>query len=371
MNRDTRFWRMVFAALLFIAVIIACAVLKVTSSIILPIVVSMLLSLVFEPIVVTLKDKLRLPWGIGITLVILFVLVILTAVFALLFSSASTIVSVYPRYEARFLIVYRAIAEFFEFSFDADASLFDNLWNQLSIRSFIQSKAYSFSSGLATLGTNFILVTLFVIFFMVEIRTFRDKMTLAFPGAGEGKVTHIINDIISQVTRYMSTKFFISLLTGVCVFAGTFLLGMDFAIIWGFLAFVLNFIPNFGSIFSGITTVGFSVIQFWPNPTNMVITGILMLGVNLILGNAIEPRIQGRNLGLSPFLILTSLAFWGWLWGFAGLILAVPMMAIIKIVCDNVEMLKPISILMGATRTEVKAAGQSDECEKPADNNNR
>jgi predicted PurR-regulated permease PerM len=359
---------MMFVVLLFIAVVVACAVMKLTSSIILPIVVSMLLSLVFEPIVVALKTKLRLPWGIGIALVILFVLVVLTAVFALLFSSASTIVSVYPRYEARFLTVYRAIAEFFEFSFDADASLFDNLWNQLSIRSFIQSSIYSFSSGLAELGKNFILVMLFVIFFMIEIRTFRDKMSLAFPGAGEGKVTRIINDIISQVTRYMSIKFFISLLTGVCVFAGTFLLGMDFTIIWGFLAFVLNFIPNFGSIFSGIITVGFSVIQFWPQPANMVITGILMLGVNTILGNVIEPRVQGINLGLSPFLILTSLAFWGWIWGFAGLILAVPMMAIIKIVCDNVEMLKPISILMGATRAEVKAAEQSDAQEKTTEN---
>lgn len=361
MNRDTRFSRMMLAVIIFIAVIVSCAVLKITASIILPIIVSMLLSLVFEPIVVTLKNKLHVPWGIGIALVIIFVLVVLVFAFSLLFSSASTIVSVYPRYEARFLVVYRAIASFMELSFDAEASLFDNLWNQLSVRSFIQSTAYSFSSSLVTLSKNFFLVTLFVIFFMIEIRTFRDKMVLAFPDVGEGRVTRIMNETIQQVSRYMSIKFFISLLTGLCVFVGAFAIGIDFAIIWGFLAFALNFIPNFGSIFSGIVTVGFSIIQFWPNPTDMVITGVLMIGVNMVLGNVIEPRIQGRNLGLSPFLILASLAFWGWIWGFTGLILAVPMMAIIKIVCENVEMFKPIAILMGAARTELKAAETNAE----------
>jgi predicted PurR-regulated permease PerM len=139
--------------------------------------------------------------------------------------------------------------------------------------------------------------------------------------------------------------------------------GLDFAIIRGFLAFVLNFIPNFGSIFSGIITTGFSIIQFWPDPVNMVIIGIIMLGVNMILGNVVEPRVQGRNLGLSPFLILASLSIWGWMWGFSGMILAVPMMAILKIICENVEMLKPISVLMGAPST-VREAERSQASEQ-------
>jgi predicted PurR-regulated permease PerM len=352
---------MTLAGMMFIALILGCAALKLAASILLPIVVSMLLSLVFEPVVVTLKKRLHVPWGIGIAIVVLVVLAVLVAAFVLLFSSASAIVSVYPRYEARFLVVYKAFAEFFQISFDADASLFDNLWNQMSIRSFIRSTAYSFSNRLWTIGKNFTLVMLFVVFFMIEIRTFRLKLSLAFPDAGEGRVTKIVNDTISQVTRYMSVKFFISLLTGICVFVGTLAVGLDFSIIWGFLAFVLNFIPNFGSIVSGLVTVGFAVIQFWPDPGNVVVVGVVLLSVNTILGNIVEPRVQGRNLGISPFLILTSLAGWGWLWGFAGLILAVPMMAVIKIVCDNVEMLKPVSILMGATRTEIKAAEATAE----------
>jgi predicted PurR-regulated permease PerM len=79
-----------------------------------------------------------------------------------------------------------------------------------------------------------------------------------------------------------------------------------------------------------------------------------MLGVNQILGNFIEPRVQGRNLGLSPFLILVSLSIWGWIWGFVGMILAVPMMVILKIVCENVSFLRPLSIMMGSASSITK-----------------
>jgi predicted PurR-regulated permease PerM len=158
----------------------------------------------------------------------------------------------------------------------------------------------------------------------------------------------MINDIIQQVTKYISVKFFISFLTGLLVSVGALAVDLDFPIIWGFLACILNFIPNFGSIFSGVFTTAFAVLQFWPEPTRVIITGSIMLGVNQILGNFIEPRVQGRNLGLSPFLILVSLSVWGWIWGFVGMILAVPMLVILKIVCENISELRPLSIMMGS-----------------------
>ncbi len=145
----------------------------------------------------------------------------------------------------------------------------------------------------------------------------------------------------------MSVKFFISLLTGVLIFLGTFAVGMGFPILWGFLAFILNFIPNFGSILSGVLTSVFALVQFWPKPAPVVFVAVLMFAVNFILGNIIEPRVQGRHLGLSPFIIIVSLSFWGWLWGFTGLILAVPMMVILKIICENVSILHPAAVLMG------------------------
>jgi predicted PurR-regulated permease PerM len=110
----------------------------------------------------------------------------------------------------------------------------------------------------------------------------------------------------------------------------------------------LNFIPNIGSLVSWAGTTLFALVQFWPEPGPILAAGTVMLAVNFILGNAVEPKIQGDNLGLSPFVIVASLVGWGWLWGFAGLVLAVPMTVIIKIVCENVPILEPVSILLGS-----------------------
>ena len=154
-------------------------------------------------------------------------------------------------------------------------------------------------------------------------------------------------DVVAQIARYISVKFYISLLTGILVYLGTLLIGLDFPVIWGFIAFVLNFIPTFGSIISGILTSVFALVQFWPEPAPVILTVLLMLGVNMILGNIVEPKIQGRNLGLSPFVIIVSLSVWGWIWGFAGMVLAVPIMVVIKIICENIEILHPVSILLG------------------------
>jgi predicted PurR-regulated permease PerM len=120
---------------------------------------------------------------------------------------------------------------------------------------------------------------------------------------------------------------------------------LDFAFLWGVIAFVLNFIPNFGSIVSGVLTTSFALVQFWGDVSKIVYVGIVMLSVNMILGNLVEPKLQGDQLGISPFSILVSLSLWGFLWGFAGLILAVPIMAIIKIIADNTG-LKTVSVLL-------------------------
>ena len=125
----------------------------------------------------------------------------------------------------------------------------------------------------------------------------------------------------------------------------TSIVKLDFAFLWGVIAFVLNFIPNFGSIVSGVLTTAFALVQFWGDVSKIVYVGIVMLSVNMILGNLVEPKLQGDQLGISPFSILVSLSLWGFLWGFAGLIFAGPIMAIIKIVADNIG-LKTVSVLL-------------------------
>ena len=168
---------------------------------------------------------------------------------------------------------------------------------------------------------------------------------------GDGHIDNYEGDnilkTIKEVVHYLSIKFFISFATSILVFILLMIMKIDFAIIWAFLAFIMNFIPTFGSIISvGITSL-FALIQYFPNPIPMFVVLIGMTAINFTLGNIIEPKIEGDNLDLSPFIILVSLLFWGWMWGFVGMILSVPIMVILKIICENFKILHPIAILLG------------------------
>ena len=347
MKKLVNFARPIFLLLLVLTVIVLAAVLKVTGTFLVPVTIAMFVSLVFEPLIVTLNTKFKIPWIAGIFIVLTLVIVSVWIIASLLLSSIRTIIDLYPRYEERFTVIYKAIAGLFALPYNAESTLFQNLWGQLGIRQTLRNFAFSLSNSLIVFFKDLLLVLLFAVFFLLDLRYLRQKLDFAFGDGSKGKAAIIITDIIQQVTRYMSVKFFISLLTGVLIFLGTFAVGMGFPILWGFLAFILNFIPNFGSILSGVLTSVFALVQFWPKPAPVVFVAVLMCAVNFILGNIIEPRVQGRHLGLSPFIIIVSLSFWGWLWGFTGLILAVPMMVILKIICENVSILHPAAVLMG------------------------
>lgn len=135
---------------------------------------------------------------------------------------------------------------------------------------------------------------------------------------------------------------------------GFYLVGLEFAILWGVLQFLLNFIPNLGSITAGIIISLFAFVQFSPNPVPIIIVIAIILAVNLFLSGLLDPKIIGEHVGISPLVVLISLVVWGWIWGFTGMVIAVPMTVIIKIVCENIPFMEPVSILLG-TRKSVRS----------------
>ena len=187
------------------------------------------------------------------------------------------------------------------------------------------------------------------------------KISYAFADRAKGKILRMIRRIILDIVHYISIKFFISLTTGILVFFVALIFGMDFAVLWAFLAFVLNFIPTFGSIFSCGLTTTFALLQFYPSYSKIVAILILMILINFMLGNIIEPRVQGKNLGLSPFVIIVSLSLWGYIWGMVGMIIAVPMTVIIKIISENISYLHPLAILLGNNPLQTKKEFKESE----------
>ncbi|HOM24530.1 MAG TPA: AI-2E family transporter [Termitinemataceae bacterium] len=365
-NTSSHSGRFIALMVSIIAVILCGAVIKVTAPVLVPLVVAILLSFALEPLV-QLLEKIRVPRLVAILVGIISVAGVFYLFGVILISSASTISRVYPKYERRFLEIYASIAGLLGLPFDAEKSFLMNLWSQLGIRSLVGDMALKLSSILVSFLSNLILVMIFVIFFMAESAHFFHKVELAFMGKVEGKIKKMTTTIINQVSRYLFIKFCVSLATGLFVAIGLYVIGVDFAFLWGVISFVLNFIPTIGSILASVGASVFSLIQFWPEPAPVIGTIAVMVGVNTIIGNGLEPKIQGDNLGLSPLVVVSSLTIWGWLWGFAGLVLAVPLTVIVKIVCDHVPLLEPISIILGSYREVGDRGNKGTSSDTPAE----
>jgi predicted PurR-regulated permease PerM len=192
------------------------------------------------------------------------------------------------------------------------------------------------------------IVTVFLIFLLLERPFLEKKLRTAFAEATSDKIGLIIRHINAQIGRYLSVKLFVSTITGVLVYLSLLIIGMDFPIVWGFSAFLFNFIPSIGSIvhFLGVSAIGF--VQFYPDsPGKIVVVIISMAVIQNVIGSFFDPRIQGHRLDISPFIVLFSLIVWGWLWGAIGMLLATPIMVAIKIVCDNIPALNPLGVLLG------------------------
>lgn len=351
MEQRTSFGKSIFILLFILTFIAVAAVLKLTVSFMAPVTIAIMLSFVFYPLVKRMNVTAHIPWVLSIIILVLILVIALSVLGNLLAASLTSIISGMPRYEERFTSLYKLFCETFQVPFDEDLSLFSNLWNSLKVRTAAQNAAISLSSSLFSFVKVLGMILLLTIFLLIEMKSAGTKMNKAFSQTEiQEKVHSIAANIIQQVTHYVSIKFSVSLMTGTLVGISTALIGMDFPIVWGFIAFILNFIPIFGSIISWLITTTFAVLQFFPSWSKVAFVAIIVLAANMILGNIIEPRWEGNDLGISPFVILVSLSVWGWMWGFVGMILAVPLMVIIKIICENVELLKPVAVLLGNSK---------------------
>lgn len=356
-DSNSKFLRGIFFILLIFATVLSGFLLKSMADFFKPVVLSVLLALICYPLIKRINIVIKLPWWLSTTIVYVAFFIVFILVINILTTSFKSIVLAIPRYQERFLSIQEAIRQAISahpnskwyalMNFDTEVSLFANLNNQFNILNYLKDLAVNFTSSVVSFMKTLFLVVLMSIFLLAEFKKTKHKVRLAFTNEHNIRVIKIVHNIIEDTTHYISIKFIISLITGALMLIACTLVGMDFPLVWGFLAFCLNFIPTFGSIASGIITVLFSIIQFYPSPVAPIIITICDITVNMVLGNIIEPKIEGNNLGISPFVILVSLSLAGWLWGILGMILAVPSMVIIKIICENISYLKPIAVFIG------------------------
>jgi len=352
--------RATFFIMIFACIILAGAIFKIASSVILPFVIAAFLAFVTYPLIIVL-DKLRIPRIVSILLIVMIIVAGIFLFGVVIFTSGKMIVEQYPLYEDRIYLLYDWVADLFKLPNDEAVSLWQNLWDQEGIRNIVRDATFLVSNFSLKFASSATLIILFVVFLLVEAGFFKEKLIVAFENRSE-KIGRMGLDIMAEVTRYLTAKFLISLANGIIFAVGFSLVGLEFAIVWGVVQFLLNFIPTLGSIIAGVVISLFALVQFWPEPGPFIIVLAIILGVNLLC-NIFDPKIVGDHVGISPLVILVSLSIWGYIWGFAGMVLAVPMTVIIKIVCENIPIMEPVSILVGSHKFVKKKKAEIEKIE--------
>ncbi len=199
-------------------------------------------------------------------------------------------------------------------------------------------------TGLGSVFSNFILIFFTVIFILLEASGIPAKIKMAAgnPEAAEEQLSKIIN----KINRYVAIKTLISLITGIVISIALAIIGVDYPLLWGLLAFMLNYIPNIGSFIAAVPPILLSYIQL--GGVSAILTAVVFTIVNFMTGNIIEPKVMGRGLGLSTLVVFLSLVFWGWVLGPVGMLLSVPLTMAVKIALDNREDMTLIAAIMSS-----------------------
>jgi AI-2 transport protein TqsA len=196
--------------------------------------------------------------------------------------------------------------------------------------------------------TNSLIILLTVIFIMLEASQFASK--IRHIGGNEEALEHF-NDIIDKIKSYMGLKALISAATGAVIAIFLAIMGVDYPILWGTVAFMLNFIPNIGSLIAAVPEVLLALIQLDWMQALIVAAGYV--AVNTLIGSVIEPKVMGRGLGLSTLVVFLSLIFWGALLGPVGMLLSIPLTIMVKIALASQPNTKWIAILLDSKVAEM------------------
>lgn len=281
----------------------------------------------------------HIPQWLATIVAMLAIVATLLALFGFATAQIDTVMAVAPGYADR---IQEAVAALFLWLGDDVAAGVLGAFQDIDFGAYIRTMAGQAGNLLVSV----VLVILYVGFLFAERPWFNSKIARLFPDpARKANVDGIVASITRSIHHYLLVKTAVSAVTGMAVYLLLSLLGVDFAETLALLSFVLNFIPNIGSIAATILPTLIALAQF--ESWYMVLVVLMSVGfVQFLIGNIIDPMLMGRALHLSSFAIILSLTFWGAIWGIIGMFLAVPIMVMVMIVCSHVPALRPVAILL-------------------------
>lgn len=324
------------ALLLGACVVVVVGGLRVAAPILVPFALALFLTVLSLPLLLGLRRR-RVPGFLAVTVTVLVNAAVFGVIVLLAIQAVTDLQDRFPRYSSRFKGLWAVWT-------DALQTRGVPVPDQLSPDpSSVFALISSALQGAASVVSGTFLVLIILVFILSEATVFPQKFRAIFrrdPGPSRGRM----QKTIKEVQDYLGIKTLVSLTTGILIGLWAWASGLDFPVMLGLVGFLLNFIPTVGSVLASIPAVFLALIQYSIGHAALVAVGYLV--INVVLGNFIEPTLLGRRLGLSSLVVILSLLFWGWVWGPVGMLLAVPLTMVIKIMLENTEDLRWAAILL-------------------------
>ena len=321
------------------AIIIIIAGMKMTSDILTQFFLALFISIVASQPVNWLTKK-GIPKGLSIILVMILIISFGVFIGGFVGSSIAQFTQNLPNIDQSFQTgVNNLIANLKDIGI--------NISSERLIKTLDPSKIMGFTAstinGMGSMLGQTLIILLITLFMLFELDTFPMKYQLMNQNSKAHR-SYNFSAIIHNVRHYLGIKTLTSLSTGLIIAFALKILGVQFAFLWGLIAFLMNYIPNIGSLLAAIPAVLFALIEH--GLPGMLSTGIVYILVNLIIGSIIEPKIMGEGMGLSTLVVLLSLIFWGFIFGPIGMFLSVPFTMAVKIIVETSESSKWLSTLL-------------------------
>ena len=344
---DTQ-WNRTNLLVVVAAFVVVVAGMKAAASLLIPFLLAIFIAIICAPMMTALTQR-RVPAGLAVVLVMCGIVIVGAMIGSLMGASLRNFSQALPLYEAQ--LASKGV-QFTTFLQSMGVEVPSNALTEYINPSAAMKMVASVFSGLGGVLTNTFLILFTVIFILTEASGFPHKLTLAL---GSPDTLQAFTRFSSSVKSYLAIKTAVSAATGVFISFWCWMFGVDYPVLWGLVAMLLNYVPNIGSIIAAVPAVLLALIQFGVGTSMFVMLGYVL--VNVIMGNVIEPKFMGRSLGLSALVVFVSLVFWGWVLGPVGMLLSIPLTMIVKIALESNDDTRWIAILLDSDADLKKSEG--------------
>lgn len=328
---------------LLLALIALVVILVYSQAYIIPFIIAMIFWFIIHELRENIQQvpvfKRNFPMWLQSMIGFFIIIGVLAGVGQLLYISMSGLTENIEEYQTNFEIVM------FQISAELGIDVMGMMTNYSSDTDYASLATGAMGSLSSILGDGF-LILLYVLFLLIEESIFPDKLNALYGNSDRyNKTQGLFQKMDKSISRYLSLKTFVSVITALLSYFAFLIFGLDGAIFWALLIFVLNYIPTIGSLIATVFPAGFAILQFAEIAPFFYILAVVGT-IQVVIGNIVEPKIMGNSLNISSLVVLLSLTIWGAIWGVAGMILSVPITVMMIIVFEEIPSLRPIAIML-------------------------